>query len=257
MQKRPKLLFGHALGSPHEPLEPGEERRSTRHHHPPRVLAVSACALCCAAHALATGGNIVFDGGSPAEQAQVKMALAVSSFDFNVLPRATAVHIAPLAAGSYATPGNVYLDSVLLDSGEFSWGVVQHEFGHQVDFALLHDDDRARLQSALHAKDWCYEVPGLQHADNGCERFASELAWAYWPSSQNSMQPADIGNESDGMPPVAFRALLAQLLQTAGTSTETPVPATAPTLILTPRLPSPKATTHGIRRRASIHPVKL
>jgi hypothetical protein len=201
--------------------------------------------------------NITFDGGSPAEQAQVQNALAVSSFDFNVLPQATEVHIAPLDAGSYATPGNVYLDSALLDSGEFSWGVVQHEFSHEVDFALLHDDDRAQLQSALHAKDWCYEVPGLQHADNGCERFASELAWAYWPSAQNSMKPADIGGESNAMPPAALRALLAQLLQTAaGTSTETRVSAAAPSLILKPAFPSPKAATRGTRRR-SFTPVKL
>jgi hypothetical protein len=206
-------------------------------HIPKLSLAVAGCALCCGAPALGSGGQVVFAGGTPAMQAQVRDALAVSSFDWDVLPQAIAVHIAPLEAGSYATPGNVYLDSSLLGSGEFSWGVVQHEFGHQVDFLLLHDDDRAQFEADLHAKDWCYEVPGLTHADQGCERFASELAWAYWPSPANSMRPADVGDESDGMQPAAFRALLAGVIGTPGTSSLGAVVAGAP-------------TTHHAKRRA-------
>jgi len=208
-------------------------------------LAVVACALWCPTTAPASVGPVVFDGGSPAEQTQVINALQASSFDWRVLPEPITVHVGSFAAGGFATPGAVFLDSGLLDSGEFSWGTVQHEFAHEVDFLLLHKEDHtelladwdlavvditiatdAELETALHAKDWCYEVPGLSHADQGCERFASELSWAYWPSPENAMSPGDIGGgESTGMPPAAFRALVAGLLATPGVSTPVPSPA--------------------------------
>jgi hypothetical protein len=203
-------------------------------------LAVVACALWCPATAPASVGPVVFDGGSPAEQTQVINALQASSFDWRVLPEPITVHVGSFAAGGFATPGAVFLDSGLLDSGEFSWGTVQHEFAHEVDFLLLHKEDHTELEAALHAKDWCYEVPGLSHADQGCERFASELSWAYWPSSENAMSPSDIGGgESTGMPPAAFRALLAELLDTPGVST--PVPSLT--------LPAPASRLPGFAHR--------
>jgi hypothetical protein len=52
---------------------------------------------------------------------------------------------------SHATPGAVWLDSRLLDSGRFSWGVVQHEFAHQIDFFLLTQENRVELQRLLGA----------------------------------------------------------------------------------------------------------
>jgi hypothetical protein len=42
----------------------------------------------------------------------------------------------------------------------------------------------------------------LQHNQYGCERFASTLAWAYWQSPQNCMNPAAIDGESRGMAPL-------------------------------------------------------
>ena len=58
----------------------------------------------------------------------------------------------------------------------------------------------------------CYSVAGLKHRDYGCERFASELAWAYWSSPDNTMRPTSASDEAAGMPVAQFRALLAQLL---------------------------------------------
>jgi hypothetical protein len=84
--------------------------------------------------------------------------------------------------------------------------------GHQVDFFLFDDAKRAQMLQLLGGKDWCYAVSGLQHSDYGCERFASELAWAYWPSQDNSMKPASTGGESSGMPVAQFRAMLTQLI---------------------------------------------
>jgi hypothetical protein len=225
------------------------------HHHTAACsLAAVGCALWCAATAAASVGPVIFDGGSPPEQAQVIDALSASSFDWSILPNAITVHIGSPSGGDFATPGEVYLDSSLLDSGEFSWGVVQHEFGHQVDFLLLHDDDRAQLEGALHAKDWCYKVPGLAHADQGCERFASELSWAYWPSFQNSMRPGDIGGESAGMPSAAFRALVAELLQTPGASTLAPsVQLPAPTLTRHPHSKAVRQAQQHLGRSANGH----
>jgi hypothetical protein len=170
--------------------------------------------------ALAAPARIAFDGGTPSEQATVRAALAASSFDWSVLPQVVTVHVGSYG-DSYSTPGDVFVDAQLLDSQRFAWGVVQHEFGHQVDFLLLDDAKRAILQKALGAKDWCYGVEGLAHSDYGCERFASELSWAYWQSPDNSMQPSACGGESAGMPVTDFRALVTQLLGMPTTATST------------------------------------
>jgi hypothetical protein len=202
------------------------------------TLIVLAMALCGAfsqsafAGTAAPAAKVAFDGGTPAEQATVRSALAASSFNWSLLPVPIDVHIGAYGS-SYSTQGNVYVDGSLLDSGTFSWGVVQHEFGHQVDFFLLDDAKRAILQQQLGGVDWCYTTPGLAHGQHGCERFASELAWAYWQSPSNAMQPADCSNESAGMPVAAFRALLTQLLG---------VPTTTSTIAATTRAFAPATT---------------
>ena len=63
------------------------------------------------------------------------------------------------------------------------------EYAHQVDFFVLDPSRRAVLQQRLGASAWCYEVSGLAHGANGCERFTSMVAWAYWPSKDNSYRP--------------------------------------------------------------------
>jgi hypothetical protein len=181
----------------------------------------------CAQPAVAGGGKYSFSGGTPAQQATVRAALDASSFDWGVLPGSITVHIGAIG-GSYSEAGNVYLDRSLLDSGRFAWGVVQHEFGHQVDFLLLDDSKRALLELSLGGKDWCYSVTGLAHADYGCERFASELAWAYWGSPDSSMSPTATRGESSSMPVAQFRALLARILALPSLATVAPVKAFAP-----------------------------
>jgi len=175
------------------------------------LLVAGFLAAVLAQSALAAGGSYSFDGGTVRQQAAVRSALDASSFDWDVLPAPIVVHIEPIA-GSYAQPGHVYLDGGLLDSGRYSWGVVQHEFAHQIDFLLFDDATRAMFNRALGGSDWCYGVAGLAHAAYGCERFASLLAWAYWPDAANSMSPASTRGESAAMPPDRFRSLLAQVL---------------------------------------------
>lgn len=169
----------------------------------------SAWTLASGAHA--AGGSYTFAGGTAPERATVRHALDASTFDWSVVPASITVHITR-GIESYATPGEIWLDADLLDSGVFAWGPVQHEYAHQIDFFLLDDAKRAVLASALGAPDWCYGVAGLAHEDYGCERFASLLAWAYWQSASNSLRPAGPSDEAGHIAPAAFRTLLAQLI---------------------------------------------
>jgi hypothetical protein len=163
------------------------------------------------AGAAASGANVAFDGGSAREREQVRAALATSSFDWTLVPREVTVHIGRYGT-SHSTPGHVWLDAALLRSGRFAWATVMDEFAHQVDYFLLDAPRRQILQQRLGAQAWCYEVPGLGHSAHGCERFASMVAWAYWPSKENAYRPRSRTDETAAMTPAAFRALLADLL---------------------------------------------
>ena len=169
-------------------------------------------ALVFAGSCRAGGGDYVVAGGTPAEQAQVRAALGASSFDWDLVPTRVRIHIARGLPLSYSTPGQIWLDANLLDAGTFSWGVVQMEYGQQVQFALLNPALRARLTTQLGARQWCYENPSLPRGDNGCERFSATLAWAYWPNAQNSMRPTGPADWSASMSAADFRALLARLI---------------------------------------------
>lgn len=175
-----------------------------------------AAAAFAASPALAARPVYAFSGGTPAERAQVRAALAASSFDWGLLPQTVTVHIGSYG-GSYATLGDVFLDASILDTGVRSWGIVQHELAHQVDFFLLDGRDRARLNALLGGETWCWGARRLAHANYGCERFASELAWAYWPSRENVLGPASLGAETSAIPAKRFRALLSQLVGAAPT----------------------------------------
>jgi hypothetical protein len=175
------------------------------------TLFSAICFFAFAQSALAGGGSYAFTGGTPKQQATVHAALEASSFSWSLIPRTVAIHIGPFG-DSYSTYGNVYLDTSLLNSGRFSWGVVQHEMGHQVDFFLFDDAKRAQMLTLLGGQDWCYSVPGLKHSEYGCERFASELAWAYWQSPDNSMKPTGPNDEASAIPVAQFRAVLTQLI---------------------------------------------
>lgn len=158
--------------------------------------------------ALAGGGDYVFDGGTPNQQAQVRNALDASAFDWDLVPQRVTVHVGPYGT-SHATRGHVWLDGRLLDAGVFSWATVMDEYAHQLDFFVLDPARRAVLQQRLGADAWCYETPGTAHRANGCERFSSMVAWAYWPSQQNAYRGSA---ESTAMPAAEFRALLTELI---------------------------------------------
>lgn len=175
------------------------------------LLATILSALAVAPTAAAAGGTYSFAGGTPAQRAQVRAALDASAFDWSLVPEPVTIHVVK-GGGSYSTPGHVWIDSGLLAAGVFSWATVQDEYAHQLDFLLFDDATRAELTGLLGAKAWCHEVSGLRHDQYGCERFASTLVWAYWPSRANAYRPESPRDESAAMAPGAFRTLMARML---------------------------------------------
>jgi hypothetical protein len=170
---------------------------------------LAALALPATAHA--RGGNYVFDGATAAEQATVRAALDASRFDWDVVGARITIHVRR-GIVSHSTPGHIWLDRDLVRAGRFAWATIQDEYAHQLDFFRFDDDVRRRLTAALGAKDWCYGVRGLAHADYGCERFASMLVWTFWPSSENAYRPRSRADEAATLPPARFRALLSSVL---------------------------------------------
>jgi hypothetical protein len=64
-----------------------------------------------------------------------------------------------------------------------------------------------RVQAWLGGTDWCYEDEAVAHDDHACERFASSLAWAYWPWRRNVMSWEAV------VPAGEFRERFAALLE--------------------------------------------
>jgi hypothetical protein len=153
----------------------------------------------------ATGGRYAFAGGTPRQHAEVERALEVGGFDWSAVPAPITIHI-DRGLTSSAKPGHIWLDGDLLDAGTFAWGIVQHEYAHQVDFFLLDAQDRSLLLRELGGTAWCSETP-VRRDLLGCERFASALAWAYWPSPDNCMHLADASFRSR-----EFRRLVSRLI---------------------------------------------
>jgi hypothetical protein len=183
-----------------------------------RALAAAAVTSAAFAGSPAAEGTeqrpYVFERGTHSERRVVVAALEASGFDWSVVPATITIHIVP-GVDSGSAPGHIWLDANLLDDGTFAMGVVQHEYAHQVDYFLFDDALRARLLRLLGGRDWCYGVLGLPHREYGCERFASTLAWAYWPSPENSMKPASARDEAAAMQPQRFRALMTSILRGA------------------------------------------
>jgi hypothetical protein len=174
------------------------------------VAVIGLVAAAFTSSAQAAGGHYTIDGGTRAEQAQVRLALDASSFNWDVVPGVVAVHIAR-GVDSDAAPGQIWLDADLLDAGRFAWGVVQHEYAHQVDFLALTEQMRAKLLPALGGASWWGDGT-TSHRALTSERFADEIAWSYWTSADNCLRPADAADEGGQVAPRAFRALLASIL---------------------------------------------
>jgi hypothetical protein len=177
----------------------------------PRValLAAAGALLFSVADAHARGGNYVFEGGSEAARQQVRAALDASEFDWSRVRGTITISISPCGCAG-ATPGSIILDEDTLVSSPFgaryAWGIVQHEYAHQVAYLLLDERAVQDARAALGGEDWCYETPGLAHDEHACERFAATFAWTYWPSADNNQRSEAV------MSAKAFRTLMSRLL---------------------------------------------
>jgi hypothetical protein len=178
-----------------------------------RIVILLGLLLLLPAQALAGGGNYGFEGASRAERSTVRAALNASSFDWGIVPDRITIHVGAYGV-SRSTPRHIWLDRGLLAAGRFAWGTVMDEYAHQVDFLVLGEPHREVLQERLQASAWCYEREGVAHSANGCERFASMVAWAYWPSKDNSYSPDSNVDESAAMPAPEFRRLLSTMVGT-------------------------------------------
>jgi hypothetical protein len=178
-----------------------------------RIVIVLTLALLLPGSALAGGGNYAFQGATPAERSTVRAALNASSFDWGVVTQRVTIHVGRYGV-SHSTPEHIWLDRNLLAAGRFAWATVMDEYAHQVDFLVLETTQREVLQQRLRASAWCYEREGVAHSANGCERFASMVAWAYWPSKDNAYSPRTRSDESASMPAPEFRQLLSTMVGT-------------------------------------------
>jgi hypothetical protein len=174
-------------------------------------LAVLFLSSAFPASALAGGGNYGFDGGTRAQHTQVRAALEASAFDWDAVSERVTIHLRRNVL-SHATRGHIWLDSRLVDSGRFAWATIQDEYAHQIDFFRFDPATRMQLTEQLGARDWCYDVEGLEHHEYGCERFSSTLVWAFWPSRDNAYRPTSRNDESAAMEPKRFRSLVTGLL---------------------------------------------
>jgi len=178
------------------------------------VVAAAAALLALAvprppARAEAIRPGYSFDGGTARERATVRAALAASGFDWRAVPAEVTIHVIP-GGGCSAVPGQIWLGSEMLAHGRDAWGVVQHEYGHEVDYFLLGSRVRARLESLLGGKTW-WPDGRFRHSEYGAERFASTLSYAYWPSPHNVLL-RDARAEARAMSPARFRRALGRIL---------------------------------------------
>jgi hypothetical protein len=94
------------------------------------ALLCGLVALALPAWASATGGRYTIVNGTRPERQTVVSALDASAFDWNLVRTRITIQIVR-GLDSQAVPGTMWLDADLLDTGIFSWGVVQHEYAHQ------------------------------------------------------------------------------------------------------------------------------
>ena len=174
------------------------------------LLVAAIAAGACVSSAAGSGGNYEFDGGTASERRQVVAALDASTFDWGAIRSRVTIHIAD-DVETQAGRGEIWLNSGLLGGGRFAWGLIQHEFAHEVDYFLLDPRARASLDRALGGKTW-WPNGRWRHDQYGAERFASTLAWSYWTSPHNTLVRYARA-ESTAMRPAAFRRLVNRLLR--------------------------------------------
>ena len=152
-------------------------------------------ALLVPANAEARGGSYTFSGGSELARAEVQNALEASAFDWDLVAEPVTIQIVDCGCAG-ARPGVIVLDETLLESTPYgrayTWGIVQHEYAHQVWCFTLGDAQRRFLQEKLGGADLCYEQPGLPHDAHACERFAKHARLGVLAKPKESRSHGDL-----------------------------------------------------------------
>jgi hypothetical protein len=90
---------------------------------------------------------------------------------------------AAAAGGHYSIDGGTVAERgqvrAALEASTFDWNVVP-------ETVAIH----------IRRSSWCSGGEAIAHDDNTCERFATAVAWAYWPSAQNAFNPAQASGAS-------------------------------------------------------------
>ena len=179
------------------------------------VLTAAACLGFPAATAGAGSSSYTFDGGTKKQRETVAAALRASSFDWSVVPGPIAIHIVK-GEPSRSIPGEIWLDADLLDAGEFAWGVVQHEYAHQVDYLLFDDLQRSLLLKRLGGRDWCYARLVWRTTSTAASGSRRPLRGRSGPHRRTRCGRPVKRDESAAMAPAKFRALVSRLTGQAG-----------------------------------------
>ena len=166
-----------------------------------RMFVAIVAALIFVASTYAVGGNYTVIG-TPEQEGVVRGALDISRYDWSRVPHVTIRIVPELVNEAEAVPGEIRVRADILNYGRASWGTIQHEYAHQVDFFLMTDAMRVEAMRFFGLSVW--HDPTLPHDRQAAELFASTLAWVYWPSVKNLMRRETRGD------PRAFQAMLAR-----------------------------------------------
>lgn len=164
-----------------------------------------------AGEAWAAGGRYLVYGGTAEQQGQVRFALEVSTFDWGIVGKPVVIHITP-GGGVFATRGHIWIPASVVDGSPKSWLEIQGEYAHQVDFFVLSDPVRRKFQALLGGSAWWYTSSLRPPEEYTSERFASLLAWAYWPGPQKSLPMRWKSGDSLAVLAARFRALMQKLV---------------------------------------------
>ena len=119
----------------------------------------------------------------------------------------------PAEGGNYTFDGGTKKERgtvvSALEASSFDWSLLPGS----IAIHIVHGEPSRSLPHRIwFDADLLESVPGLAHDEYGCERFASTLAWSFWPSRENSMHPTHRGDESAAMAPAMFRTLISKLM---------------------------------------------
>jgi hypothetical protein len=115
------------------------------------ILLAALFVLLVPAKADAAGGSYRFSGGSESARATMRNALEGSAFDWSLVPEPVTIEIVNRGCAG-ARSGVIVLDERLLESRPYgrayTWGVVQHEYAHQLWWLALDDAQRSSLRES-------------------------------------------------------------------------------------------------------------